>query len=142
MRSHCAAALVHFGDRYSPARAGSLAQEDPLETEMVTHSPVLAWRIPWTEEPGGLQPLGSRRVKHNLVIKQQYNVSVTKIAAVVWQNDSRFRVKGAESLTGFPSHYRGGFFPDTAGQICYICLQDKRQFQRARLLVQIGQLCV
>ena len=36
----------------------SLGQEDPLEEDMATHSSILAWRIPWTEEPGGLQPLG------------------------------------------------------------------------------------
>ena len=36
----------------------SLVQEDPLEKEMATHSSVLAWRIPWTEEPGGLQSMG------------------------------------------------------------------------------------
>ena len=43
----------------------SLGQEDPLEKEMVTHSSILAWRIPWTEEPGGLQPMGSQRVGHD-----------------------------------------------------------------------------
>ena len=43
----------------------SLGQEDPLEDGMATHSSVLAWRIPWTEEPGGLQPIGSQRVRHD-----------------------------------------------------------------------------
>ena len=43
----------------------SLGQEDPLEKEMATHSSILAWRIPWMEEPGGLQPMGSQRVEHN-----------------------------------------------------------------------------
>ena len=43
----------------------SLGQEDPLEKEMATHSSVLAWRIPWTEEPGGLQSMGSQRLRHN-----------------------------------------------------------------------------
>ena len=38
----------------------SLGQEDPLEKEMATHSSILAWRIPWTEEPGGLQSMGSQ----------------------------------------------------------------------------------
>ena len=38
-----------------------LGQEDPLEQEMATHSNILAWEIPWTEEPGGLQPMGSER---------------------------------------------------------------------------------
>ena len=43
----------------------SLGQEDPLEKEMATHSSILAWRIPWTEEPGGLQFTGSQRVGHD-----------------------------------------------------------------------------
>ena len=43
----------------------SLGGEDPLEEEMATHSSILAWRIPWTEEPGGLQSMGSLRVGHD-----------------------------------------------------------------------------
>ena len=43
----------------------SLSQEDSLEEEMATHSSILAWRIPWTEKPGGLQSLGSYRVGHD-----------------------------------------------------------------------------
>ena len=43
----------------------SLGWEDPLEKGMATHSSILAWRIPWTEEPGGLQSMGSQRVGHN-----------------------------------------------------------------------------
>jgi len=43
----------------------SLGQEDPLEKEMATHSRILAWRIPWTEKPGGLQSMGSQRVRHD-----------------------------------------------------------------------------
>ena len=43
----------------------SLGQEDPLEEGMATHSSILAWRIPWTEEPGGLRSLQSQRVRHN-----------------------------------------------------------------------------
>ena len=43
----------------------SLDLEDPLEKGMATHSSVLAWRIPWTEEPGGLQSMGLQRVGHN-----------------------------------------------------------------------------
>ena len=42
-----------------------LGQEDPLEEGMATHSSILAWRIPWTEEPGGLQSMGSQRVEHD-----------------------------------------------------------------------------
>ena len=43
----------------------SLGQEDPLEEEMATHSSILAWKIPWTEEPGRLQSEGSQRVGHD-----------------------------------------------------------------------------
>ena len=43
----------------------SLGEEDPLEKEMTTHSSILAWRIPWTEEPGGLASTGSQRAGHN-----------------------------------------------------------------------------
>ena len=43
----------------------SLSQEDPLEEGMATHSSIIAWRIPWTEEPGGLQSIESQRVRHN-----------------------------------------------------------------------------
>ena len=44
----------------------SLGQEDPLEEEMATHSSILAWKIPWTEEPDRLQPMGSHRVGRDL----------------------------------------------------------------------------
>ena len=57
--------------KYRPAmwEAGvrSLHQEDPLEKGMATHSSILAWRIPWTEEPGGLLSMGSQRIGHNWV---------------------------------------------------------------------------
>ena len=46
-------------------RVRSLGWEDPLEREMATHSSILAWRIPWTEEPGWLLSTGSQRVGHN-----------------------------------------------------------------------------
>ena len=55
-----------------PANAGdtktwvqSLSQEDPLEEGMATHSSILAWRIPWTEEPGRLKSMGSQRDRHD-----------------------------------------------------------------------------
>ena len=43
----------------------SLGLEDSLEREMATHSSILTWRIPWTERPGGLQSMGSQRIRHN-----------------------------------------------------------------------------
>ena len=52
-------------------RGRSLSQKDPLEKEMATYPSILAWRIPWTEEPGGLQSMGSQSVGHFLGTKQQ-----------------------------------------------------------------------
>ena len=49
-------------------RVQSLGQEDPLEEAMATHSGILAWGNPWTEEPGGLWSIGSQRVGHDSVI--------------------------------------------------------------------------
>ena len=46
-----------------------LGWEDPLEKEMAIDSSILAWKIPWTEEPGGLQSMGSQRVRHDLATK-------------------------------------------------------------------------
>ena len=43
----------------------SLGRKDPLEKEIATHSSILAWRIPWTEEPGGAQSMGSQRARHD-----------------------------------------------------------------------------
>ena len=46
-------------------RVRSLGQEVPLEKNIATHSSILAWKIPWTEEPGGLQSMGSQRARHD-----------------------------------------------------------------------------
>ena len=47
------------------SRVGSVGWEDPLAEGMATHSSILAWRVPWAKEPGGLQSVGSRRVGHD-----------------------------------------------------------------------------
>ena len=49
----------------------SLGQEDPLEKEKATHSSIIAWRFPWTEGPGRLQPMDLQRIEHNLATNQQ-----------------------------------------------------------------------
>ena len=51
--------------RRRETRVRSLDQEDPLQKEMAAHFSIFAWEIPWTEEPGGLQSMGSQRVRHN-----------------------------------------------------------------------------
>ena len=58
----------------------SLGWEDPLEKEMVTHSSFVAWRIPWTEEPGGLQSMGSQELDMTQRLNQhsKYNVEAVK----------------------------------------------------------------
>ena len=57
--------------RRHETRVRSLGREDPLEEGMATHSRIPAWRIPWTEEPGGLQSMGLQTVGRNLATKQQ-----------------------------------------------------------------------
>ena len=52
----------------------SLGRQDPLQKEMATHSRILAWEIPWKEEPGGLQSMGLQTVGHDLATKQQQSV--------------------------------------------------------------------
>ena len=53
-------------------QGGSLGWKDTLEEEMATHSSILAWKIPGTEEPGGLPSMGSQRVGHNLATKHTH----------------------------------------------------------------------
>ena len=57
----------HFGTFLVAQMVKCLGQEDPLEKEMAMHSSTLTWKIPWTEEPGRLQSMGSQRVRHNWV---------------------------------------------------------------------------
>ena len=65
----CRASLVAQTVKFLPAmqeiRVQSLGREDPLEREMATHSSILAWELPWTEESGGLQSMGSQRIGHD-----------------------------------------------------------------------------
>ena len=59
----------------------SLGREDPLEQKMATHSSILAWKIPWTEEPGRLQPKGLQRVGHDWVTMHTHVLSDAKDCA-------------------------------------------------------------
>ena len=59
-------------------RVQSLSQEDPLEKEMVTNSSSLAWKSPWTEEPGRLQSMGLQRVGHDLAIEHARKANRSK----------------------------------------------------------------
>ena len=64
-------------------QAQSLGQDDPREKEMAMHSRILAWRIPWTKEPGGLQSMGSQRVGHNWVTKHSHRETNQILETVV-----------------------------------------------------------
>ena len=66
----------------------SLGWEDPLEKGMATHSSILAWEIPWTEEPGGLQSMGLQRIVLDLVAKQQQGLRMVRVGA----NSTRFLI--------------------------------------------------
>ena len=72
---HLRASLVAQSVKNLPAvqetQVRSLGWEDPLEKEMATHSSILAWKISWTEEPGGLQSMGSQRVGHDWATNTQ-----------------------------------------------------------------------
>ena len=59
-----------------------LGQEDPLEEGMATHSGILAWRIPWTEEPGGLQSMESQRVRHDRVTEHTHSRCIHENSAI------------------------------------------------------------
>ena len=58
----------------------SLGQEDPLEKELATHTSILAWRIPWTEEPGGLQSNGVTKSRTQLFFCDAGDIAMAKIA--------------------------------------------------------------
>ena len=61
----------------------SLGREDPLEEGMATHSSILAWTIPWTEEPGRLHSVGSQRIGHNLSDLAQHKETQVELQ-VIW----------------------------------------------------------
>ena len=83
----------------------SLGQEDSLEKEMATHSSILAWRIPRTEEPGGLQSMGSQRVRHNWAWNWDTSLPSLQVASLLnkitfpfsWQTDG----ERVETVTDF-----------------------------------------
>ena len=63
---------ANAGDTRDDTSVQSLVWEDPLEKGMAPHSSILAGRIPWTEEPGGLQSMGSQRVRHDLANEHKH----------------------------------------------------------------------
>ena len=107
----------------------SLGQEDPLEKEMATHSSILAWKIPWTEDPGRLQYMGSQRVRHDWAtsLHKDFKLSFkiypinSKVVKFSLQKVSRVLIKHHQHgqsglqvvpdplLYSYPVLYHGGF---------------------------------
>ena len=79
------------------AQAGSLAWEDPLEKEMATHSSTLAWKIPWTKEPGGLQSMGLQRVRHDRATSLSF--TEFKLSCVIVSSGPTERKKEGKTKT-------------------------------------------
>ena len=84
-------------------RVQSLGQEGPLEKEMATHSSILAWRIPWTEEPGRLQSKGLQRVRHDSAT----SLSLSLSRLIQWFVQALYRVRFVVSFCLFVFHLMG-----------------------------------
>ena len=109
----------------------SLGWEGSLEEGMATHSSILAWRIPWTEQPGGLQSMGSHRIRHNWVIKHTHTHTHTqeaptgKNSGMIWTSAKmvsamRWNTMNCYIHTHTPSH-RGHSVVSTGG--CQLILK-------------------
>ena len=94
-----------------------LVWEDPLEKEMATHSSIPAWRIPWTEEPGGLQSAGSQRVGHDWATSHTHKelTNIVKLLLIqfhiVWILSVFSQCRVSESLFMHTMHWRRKWRP-------------------------------
>ena len=80
----------------------SLVWEDPLEEGIATHSSILAWRLPWTEEPGRLQPMGLQRIGHEWVTRNKYLFLYWSLCLCLLQIKHRTNIFGFSVLTTPP----------------------------------------
>ena len=95
----------------------SLRWEDPLETEMATHSSTLAWKIPWTEESGRLQSMGSQRVRHDWATSLSFTLLTGRTdaeveAAILWPSDGKSQLIGKDPDAGKDSRQKKGLTED------------------------------
>ena len=81
----------------------SLGQEDPLEEEMATHSSILAWRVLWTEEPGGLKSKGSQRVGHESIFTFTFHFHALEKEMATHSSVLACRIPGMGEPRGLPS---------------------------------------
>ena len=71
----------------------SLGQEDPLEEEMATHSSILAWETPWTEEPGGLESMQLQRVEHDWATKHSTHTHTVTVISQAFKSKENLRTR-------------------------------------------------
>ena len=107
---HWRASLVAWRVKHPPTmretQVQSLSREDPLEKEMATHSSTLAWKIPWTEEPGRLQSMGSQRVRHDWVTSLSLSLKEITMINNIIANIFKVRsVSQAQFLVLHPCYY-------------------------------------
>ena len=96
----------------------SLGREDPLEKEMATHSSILAWRIPWTEEPGWLQSTGSPRVGHDWVTSPSFPFWTSQVVLMVKNSPANAGDTGDTNSIPESGRSPGG------GTLKYSCLEN------------------
>ena len=82
----------------------SLGWKDPLKKEMATHSSILSWRILWTEEPGGLQSMGSQRVRHNWVTGIS-SIALCNVPFYPWQYSLFWSHLASEIIMAIPAFF-------------------------------------
>ena len=100
----------------------SLTREDPLEKEMVTHSSIPAWKIPWTDAPGGLESMGSQRAGHNSHFQEQLTLSLW------WLLARRLKIlnmacEALLTLPASPLSSHSGLLPRSFGKCCFLDLK-------------------
>ena len=101
-------------------RVQSLGQEDPLVKGMATHSSILAWRIPWTEEPGGLQSMGSQRVRYNWATNRHNRIDTVLWLGLPWW------LRRAQTVKNLPAVQRSQVLWLTILHVLWLCVFNFR----------------
>ena len=120
------ASLVAQTVKNLPARwktwVWSLVAEDPLEKGMTSHSSILAWKFAWTEEPGGLQSMGSQRVRHNWMTNTFTLFTFTRFVIALLKRSKRLLISWLQSPSAvflIPRKWNLPLFPIFSAFICY-----------------------
>ena len=120
-------------------RVWSLGQEDPLEEGMATHSSVLAWRIPWTEDPGGLHSIGSQRIRHNWSNLAHFSIDAEKN---FWQNLTYIYDRNTPERwhrRNIPQPNKGHLWKTWASLVAQV-VKNILQFRRPRFNPWVGKI--